>query len=329
MIIATAGHVDHGKTTLLQAITGVNADRLPEEKARGMTIDLGYAYWPQPDGRVLGFIDVPGHEKFLSNMLAGVGGIDHALLVVACDDGVMAQTREHLAILQLTGKPTLTVALTKTDRVAAARVTEVQAEVEQTLRELGFDAAAFFPTAAVDNIGIAELRSHLLQLAERPHPQQRRFRLALDRAFTVKGAGLVVTGTALSGEVRVGDTLWLTGVNTPMRVRGLHAQNQAVEQAHAGQRIALNIVGDAQKEALHRGDWLLSSPPPEPAERVIVELQCHTPLSQWQPLHIHHAASHITGRVSLLEAAWRSWCWILRCGWRITTGWCSAISPLA
>ncbi len=119
MIIATAGHVDHGKTTLLQAITGVNADRLPEEKARGMTIDLGYAYWPQPDGRVLGFIDVPGHEKFLSNMLAGVGGIDHALLVVACDDGVMAQTREHLAILQLTGKPTLTVALTKTDRVAA------------------------------------------------------------------------------------------------------------------------------------------------------------------------------------------------------------------
>ncbi|HAN6600872.1 TPA: selenocysteinyl-tRNA-specific translation elongation factor SelB, partial [Escherichia coli] len=105
MIIATAGHVDHGKTTLLQAITGVNADRLPEEKKRGMTIDLGYAYWPQPDGRVPGFIDVPGHEKFLSNMLAGVGGIDHALLVVACDDGVMAQTREHLAILQLTGNP--------------------------------------------------------------------------------------------------------------------------------------------------------------------------------------------------------------------------------
>ncbi|HIB9526193.1 TPA: selenocysteine-specific translation elongation factor, partial [Klebsiella pneumoniae] len=217
------------------------------------------------------------------------------------DDGVMAQTREHLAILQLTGKPTLTVALTKTDRVAAARVAEVQAEVEQTLGELGFDAVAFFPTAAAENIGIAELRSHLLQLAERPRPQQQRFRLALDRAFTVKGAGLVVTGTALSGEVRVGDTLWLTGVNTPMRVRSLHAQNQAVEQAHAGQRIALNIVGDAQKEAVHRGDWLLSSPPPEPAERVIVELQCHTPLSQWQPLHIHHAASHITGRVSLLE----------------------------
>ena len=301
MIIATAGHVDHGKTTLLQAITGVNADRLPEEKSRGMTIDLGYAYWPQPDGRVLGFIDVPGHEKFLSNMLAGVGGIDHALLVVACDDGVMAQTREHLAILQLTGKPSLTVALTKADRVEAQRVEEVRGDVTAVLAEFGFTDATLFATAATENQGIAELREHLLQLSARAHPQHQRFRLAIDRAFTVKGAGLVVTGTALSGEVNVGDTLWLTGVDKPMRVRGLHAQNQAVGQAWAGQRIALNIVGDAQKEALNRGDWLLSVRPPEASERVIVELQCHTPLTQWQSLHIHHAASHITGRVSLLE----------------------------
>lgn len=301
MIIATAGHVDHGKTTLLQAITGVNADRLPEEKSRGMTIDLGYAYWPQPDGRVLGFIDVPGHEKFLSNMLAGVGGIDHALLVVACDDGVMAQTREHLAILQLTGKPSLTVALTKTDRVDEARVSEVRAEVEAVLAEFGFTHATLFATAATANRGVDELRAHLRQLPERTHPQHQRFRLAIDRAFTVKGAGLVVTGTALSGEVNVGDTLWLTGVDKPMRVRGLHAQNQPTDRARAGQRIALNIVGDAQKEALNRGDWLLSVQPPEASGRVIVELQCHTPLTQWQSLHIHHAASHITGRVSLLE----------------------------
>lgn len=301
MIIATAGHVDHGKTTLLQAITGVNADRLPEEKSRGMTIDLGYAYWPQPDGRVLGFIDVPGHEKFLSNMLAGVGGIDHALLVVACDDGVMAQTREHLAILQLTGKPSLTVALTKADRVEAQRVDEVRADAEAVLAEFGFTPAALFVTAVPSGRGISALREHLLQLSERGHPQHQRFRLAIDRAFTVKGAGLVVTGTALSGEVKVGDTLWLTGVDKPVRVRGLHAQNQPVEQAWAGQRIALNIVGDAQKEALNRGDWLLSVQPPEPSERVIVELQRHAPLTQWQSLHIHHAARHITGRVSLLE----------------------------
>lgn len=303
MIIATAGHVDHGKTTLLQAITGINADRLPEEKARGMTIDLGYAYWPQPDGRVLGFIDVPGHEKFLSNMLAGVGGIDHALLVVACDDGVMAQTREHLAILQLTGQPTLTVALTKADRVEAARVEEVKAEVGAVLAAFGFTGATLFVVAATEGLGIAGLRDHLLQLSARPHPQHQRFRLAIDRAFTVKGAGLVVTGTALSGEVNVGDTLWLTGVDKPMRVRGLHAQNQPVAKAWAGQRIALNIAGDAQKADLNRGDWLLAVAPPEASERVIVELQCHMPLSQWQPLHIHHAASHITGRVSLLDGA--------------------------
>ncbi|WP_333495461.1 selenocysteine-specific translation elongation factor [Kluyvera sp. CHPC 1.251] len=301
MIIATAGHVDHGKTTLLQALTGINADRLPEEKSRGMTIDLGYAYWPQPDGRVLGFIDVPGHEKFLSNMLAGVGGIDHALLVVACDDGVMAQTREHLAILQLTGNPTLTVALTKVDRVDAARIDEVRLEIADVLREYGFEQATLFETAATENRGIDELRDHLRQLTAREHPENQRFRLAIDRAFTVKGAGLVVTGTALSGDVRVGDTLWLTGMDTPMRVRGLHAQNQPVEEAHGGQRIALNIAGAAQKEDLNRGDWLLTEAPPAPSERVIVELQSHVPLTQWQPLHIHHAASHITGRVSLLE----------------------------
>ncbi|WP_368267760.1 selenocysteine-specific translation elongation factor [Enterobacter cloacae] len=301
MIIATAGHVDHGKTTLLQAITGVNADRLPEEKKRGMTIDLGYAYWPQPDGRVLGFIDVPGHEKFLSNMLAGVGGIDHALLVVACDDGVMAQTREHLAILQLTGNPQLTVALTKADRVDATRINEVREAVQATLREYGFTDAALFETVATEGRGIDALRHHLQQLSSREHASHHRFRLAIDRAFTVKGAGLVVTGTALSGEVKVGDTVWLTGINKPMRVRGLYAQNQPVDHAHAGQRIALNIAGDAEKAQLNRGDWLLSEAPPEPSERVIVSLQTHIPLSQWQPLHIHHAASHITGRVSLLE----------------------------
>lgn len=301
MIIATAGHVDHGKTTLLQAITGVNADRLPEEKKRGMTIDLGYAYWPQPDGKIPGFIDVPGHEKFLANMLAGVGGIDHALLVVACDDGVMAQTREHLAILQLTGKPSLTVALTKADRVSEARINEVRESVLETVKEFGWQDAALFVTAATSGTGIDELREHLLSLPERAHPRQYRFRLAIDRAFTVKGAGLVVTGTALSGEVKIGDSLWLTGADKPMRVRGLHAQNSKTESAFTGQRIALNISGDAEKLDIKRGDWLLAEQPLQPVERVIVQLQSHAPLQQWQPLHIHHAASHVTGRISLLE----------------------------
>lgn len=176
MIIATAGHVDHGKTTLLQAITGVNADRLPEEKKRGMTIDLGYAYWPQPDGRILGFIDVPGHEKFLSNMLAGVGGIDHALLVVACDDGVMAQTREHLQILQLTGNPQITVALTKADRVDDDRINAVRTEVHTALENYGFADAVLFVTAASEGRGIEELRDHLQQLTSREHARDRSFR---------------------------------------------------------------------------------------------------------------------------------------------------------
>lgn len=220
------------------------------KKKRGMTIDLGYAYWPQPDGRILGFIDVPGHEKFLSNMLAGVGGIDHALLVVACDDGVMAQTREHLQILQLTGNPQITVALTKADRVDEARIEEVRAEIQAALGNYGFAESVLFVTAASEGRGIEELREHLLQLTSREHARDHSFRSAIDRAFTVKGAGLVVTGTALSGEVNVGDTLWLTGVNKPMRVRSLHAQNQATDRAQAGQRIALNIAGDAQKKNL-------------------------------------------------------------------------------
>ncbi|MGO3566440.1 MAG: selenocysteine-specific translation elongation factor [Serratia grimesii] len=301
MIIATAGHVDHGKTTLLQAISGINADRLPEEKRRGMTIDLGYAYWPQPDGRVLGFIDVPGHEKFLANMLAGVGGIDHALLVVACDDGIMAQTREHLAILRLSGRPALTVVLTKADRVDDVRVDEVRLQIGDELAQQGWHQTPVFVTAAQQAQGIDALREHLLALQPDEHALTRRFRLAVDRAFSVKGAGLVVTGTALGGKVAVGDQLWLTGVDAPVRVRGLHAQNQQVEQAQAGQRIALNISGDVSKEQVARGDWLLAKKPRVAAERILVRLDADQPIKHWQPLHLHHAASHITGRISLLN----------------------------
>ncbi|OWF80226.1 selenocysteinyl-tRNA-specific translation elongation factor SelB [Yersinia frederiksenii] len=307
MIIATAGHVDHGKTTLLQAITGVNADRLPEEKQRGMTIDLGYAYWPQPDGTIIGFIDVPGHEKFLANMLAGVGGIDHTLLVVACDDGVMAQTREHLAILRLSGHPTLTVALTKADRVDDERINQVRQQVMAEVAAQGWQAeqVTLFVTAATTSLGISELREHLAHCYspdENNGRLQRRFRLAIDRAFSVKGAGLVVTGTALAGKVAVGDTLWLTGGDCPVRVRGIHAQNQDTQQAQAGQRIALNISGDISKQQINRGDWLLAQQPPEALDRVLVVVDADAPIQHWQPLHLHHAASHITGRFSLLSS---------------------------
>mgnify|MGYP005983477631 CR=1 FL=1 len=301
MIIATAGHVDHGKTALLQALTGTDADRLPEEKKRGMTIDLGYAYWPQPDGRILGFIDVPGHEKFLANMLSGIGGISHALLVVACDDGVMPQTREHLTLLKLAGQPPLTVALTKSDRVAATRIDEVARQVTALTQQLGWQRCARFPTSVVTGAGLEALRQHLSALPAAQNAQARPFRLAIDRAFTIKGAGLVVTGTALAGQVCIGDRLWLTGVNQPVRVRGLHAQNQPMQQAYGGQRIALNISGEVEKGQINRGDWLLAAGRPEGSRRLIVALEALQPLEQWQSVHIYHAASHITGRVSLLE----------------------------
>lgn len=301
MIIATAGHVDHGKTALLQALTGVDADRLPEEKRRGMTIDLGYAYWPQPDGRVLGFIDVPGHEKFLANMLAGIGGIHHALLVVACDDGVMPQTREHLQLLTLAGHPPLSVALTKADRVDAVRIAEVQQQVAEFTQQLGWVAVPQFVTSSRTQQGIDALRQHLSQLHEPAFDTHRRFRLAIDRAFSLKGSGLVVTGTALSGDVNVDDTLWLSGLNVPVRVRSLHAQNQSVTRAQAGERIALNIVGDVEKAQITRGDWLLATSQPQGTQRLIVALHLLLPLKHAsQPVHLHHAASHVTGRLTLL-----------------------------
>lgn len=301
MIIATAGHVDHGKTSLLQALTGVDADRLPEEKRRGMTIDLGYAYWPQPDGRVIGFIDVPGHEKFLANMLSGIGGIHHALLMVACDDGVMPQTREHLLLLTLAGQPPLSVALTKADRVDAVRIAEVQQQVAELTRQLGWSAVPQFVTSSTTQQGVEALRQHLSNLLEPEFETGRRFRLAIDRAFTLKGSGLVVTGTAFAGEVTVGDTLWLSRLNLPVRVRSLHAQNQSVTRARAGERIALNIVGDVEKAQIARGDWLLAQPQPQGTQRLIVALRLLHPLKNAsQPVHIHHAASHATGRLTLL-----------------------------
>ncbi|ETS31831.1 selenocysteine-specific translation elongation factor SelB [Photorhabdus khanii NC19] len=304
MIFATAGHVDHGKTTLIQAITGVNTAHLPEEKKRGMTIDLGYAYWPQSDGSSIGFVDVPGHEKFLANMLAGVGGIDHVLLVVACDDGVMAQTREHLVILRLIGCPAVIVALTKADRVEPQRIIDVRQQVEYELITQGWIDSPLFVTAATEEESVVPLRQHLLQLHQRNKQHEKlhqRFRLAIDRAFSVKGAGLVVTGTALAGQVSVGDIFWLTGSDKQIRVRGLHAQNQQTSTAQAGQRIALNIIGDVSKEQVSRGDWLLSQKPFENVEKVLVEVEADEPLRNWQSLHIHHAASHITGRISLLN----------------------------
>ena len=205
MIVATAGHVDHGKTSLVRALTGIDTDRLPEEKRRNLTIDLGFAYMPLADGGVLGFVDVPGHERFIRNMLCGVAAIDYALLAVAADDGVMPQTQEHLAILELLGVAKAAVAITKTDRVDPDRVAEVAEEVELYLDGTRLAGAPFFPVSSVDGSGVEALKAHLDAVAGtiRRRAADGHFRLAVDRAFTVVGAGLVVTGNGVFGQ-RVG-----------------------------------------------------------------------------------------------------------------------------
>ena len=309
MIIATAGHVDHGKTSLVNALTGVDTDRLQEEKARGLTIDLGFAYINSVSGDRLGFVDVPGHIRFISNMLAGVASIDHALLVVAADDGVMPQTVEHLEILDLLNISGGVIALTKTDRCDAARVKEVTRQIRHLIVGTALESADIYPVSSMTGDGIEQLRLALDVAADAlvPRVVSGRFRLAIDRRFTVKGAGIVVTGSVFSGSARPGDELYLlpgSGQAT-VRVRSLRTQDQPAEIARAGDRCAINIVGQQLTLAdIHRGNWL-STHPGVATARMDVRLKAlsgeQKPLAHWTPIHIHTAANHVTGRLAVLE----------------------------
>ncbi|WP_429949202.1 selenocysteine-specific translation elongation factor [Comamonas sediminis] len=307
MIIGTAGHIDHGKTTLVRALTGVETDRLKEEKARGISIELGYAYTPLANGDVLGIIDVPGHEKFVHTMAAGAVGIDHALLVVAADDGVMPQTLEHLEILQLLGIRQGTVALTKVDRVPRARIDEVRDEISAILARSNLADAPIFETAAAlpDDPGVWALRQHLHQQAQAmpPRTQGGLFRLAVDRVFSLPGQGTVVTGTVFNGQVAVGDSLVHSASGAPVRVRSIHAQNQASERGVAGQRCALNLAGIA-KEAITRGDWIMDARLRQTTQRIDVRLHLladAAPLAQWSAVHLHLGTMRCTGHIALLQ----------------------------
>jgi selenocysteine-specific elongation factor len=307
MIIGTAGHIDHGKTSLVRALTGVDTDRLKEEKARGISIELGYAYTPLADGEVLGFVDVPGHERLVHTMVAGVGGIDFALLVVAADDGVMPQTREHLAILELLGINHGAVALTKIDRVDEARIRAVKAQIDALLAPTALSKAALFPLAAtaLEDLGVAALRAHLHATAANwpKHPEDGLFRLAVDRVFTLPGRGTVATGTARAGRVQVGDTLAVMPAGTPVRVRSIHAQNRDTGIGRAGQRCALNLVG-IERTALARGDWLADPRALVPSTRFDVHLRRLADgrvLANRAPLHIHVGTSHRVAHVVCLE----------------------------
>ncbi|MDI9780389.1 selenocysteine-specific translation elongation factor [Pseudomonas putida] len=309
MIVGTAGHIDHGKTALLQALTGQAGDQRQEERARGMTIDLGYRYAALAEGAALtGFIDVPGHERFIHNMLAGAHGIDLVLLVVAADDGVMPQTREHLAIIELLGIPQALVVISKCDRVEPARLAEVQAQARELLAAGPYAKARQFPVSSITGQGIEVLRRALLEAEVRVRQRSARggFRLAVDRAFAVTGAGVVVTGTALAGRVSAGDTLLLGKAGKPVRVRGLHAQNQVALVAEAGQRVALNISAERLTvEQVHRGDWLVPEWLHAPSVRVDIEL-CLLPgetrlFEHFSAVHVHLGTQDVTARVALLE----------------------------
>ncbi len=308
MIIATAGHVDHGKTLLIKALTGVDTDRLPEEKARGLTIDLGFAYHDPGDGEVLGFVDVPGHERFIRNMLAGVAGIDFALLIVAADDGPMPQTREHLAILNFLGIKQGAVALTKTDRVDANRLSEVENQIAGLLAPTALAGAPVFPVSAMTGDGVDALRDYLetaaREMADRSTAGN--FRLAVDRSFSVTGAGLIATGTVFSGQVKVGDHLIVSPSGFEVRVRGIHAQNRSAERGVAGQRCALNISGaDLRKSHIHRGDWLLAAAAHSPSDRLDARIEVAASeakaLRHWTPAHLHLGADDVTCRIAVLE----------------------------
>jgi selenocysteine-specific elongation factor len=306
MIVGTAGHIDHGKTSLVKALTGVDADRLKEEKERGITVDLGFAYQAQTDGHVLGFVDVPGHEKLVRNMLAGATGIDHVMLVVAADDGPMPQTREHLAILDLLGLQQGVVALSKCDLVDAERLTQVSADIRALLRGTALADAPVLPVSSVGGQGIETLRSHLDAARHQSPPRAREgpFRLAVDRSFTLSGIGTVVTGTAVSGRVRVGERLSLTPSGLEVRVRGLHAQNRASEEGEAGQRLAINLVG-VEKQQVQRGHWLVAEALHAPTERLAARLRLlpseAKALAHWTPVHLHLGAEDVNARVALLE----------------------------
>lgn len=309
MIVATAGHVDHGKTLLVKALTGVDADRLPDEKRRGLTIDLGFAYLPDDTAGTIGFIDVPGHERFVHNMLCGVASIDAALFVVAADDGTMPQTVEHLAILDLLDVRHGLVALTKIDRVPAERVEAVRAEIERLLLPTTLAGAAIVPVSAVTGEGIGRLAARLRGIAATlpRRATEGNFRLAVDRAFTVTGAGLVVTGTVFSGEISSGDSVRVLAAGASGRARTIHAQNALAPGGRAGERCAINLAGTGLKhDGIRRGDWVVRGPVPDPSKRIDTRIrvladEAH-PLRHWTPVHVHLGASSVTGRIATLEA---------------------------
>lgn len=308
LILGTAGHIDHGKTALVRALTGVETDRLPEEKRRGITIELGFAELVIGPYR-LGIVDVPGHERFVRNMLAGATGIDVALLVVAADDSVKPQTREHLEILRLLRLPAGVIALTKCDLSDAAWVDLVEAEIRELVADTFLAEAPIVRTSAATGTGIEALRSSLANAAalavESGRTRQRGpFRLPIDRTFTVAGHGTVVTGSVATGSVRIGDELAIEPGGFSVRVRGLQNHDRPVDEVHRGQRAAINLVG-VRHDEIGRGHELATPDHLHPSKLLTVRLNllpsARRPLKNRSRVHFHVGTAELMAAVTLLD----------------------------
>jgi len=308
VVVGTAGHIDHGKTALVKALTGTDTDRLPEEKARGITIDLGFAFLEEPDGLVIEIVDVPGHERFVKNMLAGVGGIDLALLVIAADEGIMPQTREHLAICQLLRIKSGMVALTKADLAEPDWIELVRDDAANLVRGTFLSGCPIVPVSVKTGAGLGDLRRALADLA-RAVPAKatdQTARLPIDRVFTVKGFGTVVTGTLAAGIVAVDDKVEVYPRGVQSKVRGLQVHGKAVERSAAGQRTAVNLQA-VERAAIERGDVL--APPGSLVPTLLADATLELlpdaprPLKARDRVRFHVGTQEVMARVLLVDRA--------------------------
>ena len=302
VVLGTAGHIDHGKTSLVCALTGIDCDRLGEEKRRGITIELGFAWVDLPGGERLGIVDVPGHERFVKNMVAGAAGVDFVMLVIAADEGVMPQTREHLEICSLLGIRNGFVALTKTDMVEPDWITLVKEDIQRFLQGTFLENAPVFPVSSATGEGLDALRTHILNCAAELPPRRRGdiFRLPVDRVFSMKGHGTVITGTVISGAVNAGDEARFMPPDLPTRARGLQRHGKSVDSVAAGQRCAVNVQGLDVTE-IERGFVLAHPGELFPSRRWLLRLICLSsaprPLRQRVEIHFHHGTRECPARV--------------------------------
>lgn len=307
IVLGTAGHIDHGKTSLIKALTGINTDRLKEEQERGITIELGFAYMDLPSGQRLGIVDVPGHEKFVKNMVAGATGIDMVALVVAADEGVMPQTREHMEICSLLGVRHGLVVLTKTDMVDEEMLELATEDISDFVQGSFLEDAPIVPVSAVTGQGLAEFTAVLDEIAQ-TIPERNAsglFRLPVDRVFTMKGFGTVITGTLISGRVQVGDAVMIYPSGVTSKVRGLQVHNETVNEARVGQRTAINFQG-LEKTAIERGEVVAK--PNTLVSSFMLDISLHYLKSNKKPLknrtriRFHTGTSEVLGNLVLLDA---------------------------